>query len=189
MLPLITEVHRSTKWLWKKPSSVLQDIPLRGNDSLPELRFGKKCSEKFSCCYILYFSSGSHPLMSYIFWVVKEPLDVELHFREREGIGMMGTRGQVWMYSDYWGIVQRRDTLKGQCQEHSMLMIRTTLSIVRSWFGLALRYISYLKHLSSCIHFSQVTWTPRGRLVCHQTAAPSIAEWQNWFSFAPIHIL
>jgi len=36
---------------------------------------------------------------------------------------MMGTRRQVLVYSDYWEIVQRRDTLKGQCQEHSMLMM------------------------------------------------------------------
>lgn len=87
---------------------MIQDIPLWGNDIVAVLWFGKKCSERFSCCHILYFSSGAHPLMSYIFQVVKEPPDVQLHFREREGIGMMGTKRQVWMYSDYWVIVQRR---------------------------------------------------------------------------------
>lgn len=171
---------------------MIQDIPHWGNDSLAVLRFGKKFSERFYCCHILYFSSGAHPLMSYIFWVVKEPPDVQLHFREREGIGMMGTRRQVWMYSDYWEIVQRRDTLKGQCQERSMLMmlmIQTTPKIVRSWFGEALMYMLYLKHLSSCIHFSQVTWMLTARLIPHQTGGPSIAECQNWFFLAFIHTL
>lgn len=40
-------------------------------------------------------------------------------------------------------------------------------------------YMLYLRHLSSCIHFTQVTWMPTASLLPHQTGDPSVAEWHG----------